>query len=102
MNDYMKTLLSKFFLCSVILMCLTMVAVGFVTVTEKSQQMINGDDYAVVVLSSINEKLELNVNEKSFDLSFFEQYEQEISKYLKVTPISSLTYFFEVIFDFFE
>lgn len=99
-NDYMKTLLSKFFLSSVIIMCLTMVAVGFVTVTQKSEQMMNANDYAVVAVNSINEKLEITVDEKSFDfdLSVFEDI-SEFSKQILLTPISCITYFIEVIID---
>ncbi len=103
MNENMKALFSKFFLTSVIILCISFVAIGYVTVTEKSAQMSDGTDYAIVAAKSNNEKLEITVDEKTFDfdLTYFIEIADFIGE-LEITPLSSITYFFEVIASFFE
>ncbi len=94
MNEYMKNLIGKFFVTSAILMSLTLVAVGYVTVTQSSQEIIYATDYAVVAAKSNNEKLELSVNDNVYelDLSFFEEL-ADYHEILDFTPIASLKYF---------
>ncbi len=102
MSENMKSLFSKFFLTSVIIMCAIWVSIGYVTVTQKSAQMSNGVDYAVVAVKSNNEKLEITVDEDTlnFDLTCFNEFTSFFAE-LEVTPFSSLTYFFEVIASLF-
>ncbi|MFI3142265.1 MAG: hypothetical protein R3Y27_08175 [Clostridia bacterium] len=103
MSENIKAIFSKFFLTSVIILCASFVAMGYVTVTEKSAQMSDGTDYAVVAAKSNNEKLEITVDEKTFDFDLTYLYETlDFFFELEVTPLSSLTYFFEVIASLFE
>lgn len=103
MNDEMKKILSRFFLVSVMISCLTLLGAGTITAKQRSEYNSYYTEYAVLTLKTSADKIDLSLDEKrySLDLSFLKRL-KNYSEWLYLTPVSSVFFLGECIFDIFS
>ena len=93
----MKKAIRKFILTNSIILCLSLIILGAVTVKQRSDYNMYRSDYTVLSLNKKDDNITLNVNGKQraeFDFSPLSRLESK-KKYLKYTPFGSAYYFIE-------
>ncbi len=103
MNEEMKKILSRFFLVSVVIACLTLIGAGTLTAKQRSEYNSYRTEYAVLTLKSHNGRINLSVDEKQYtlDVSSLKKAE-EYKQWLYFTPFSTLFFFGESLYEFFS
>ena len=102
MNDEMKKLLSRYFLVSVIIACLTLSAAGTITAKQRSEYNSYRREYAVLTLKTQGSRINLEVDDKQYCIDFlFLKKAEEYKQWLYFTPLSTVFFFGESVYDFF-
>lgn len=102
MNREMKKLIGKFLFTSVLISCLTALAAGSTTVSERGNYNIFFTKYAVMSFSPSSEKLEAKLQENRLTVKVpVKRIESQWEKYACLTPISPIHYLTESIRELF-
>lgn len=103
MNDEMKRILSRYFLVSVIIACLTLSAAGTLTAKQRSEYNSYRREYAVLTLKAQGSKVDLKVDDKQYSLDFLPlKKAEEYKRWLYFTPFSTVFFFGESVYEFFS
>ena len=103
MNDEMKKILSRFFLVSVLIACVTFFGAGTLTAKQRSEYKSARTEYALLNLSSQGSTLNLRVDERVYGLDLSPlRVDEKYRKWLYLTPFSTLLFFGECIYEFFS
>lgn len=103
MNEEMKKILSRFFLVSVIITCITLVGAGTLTAKQRSEYNSYRTEYAVLTLKTQKGRIDLSVDDKQYSLDFsgFRKAEEH-KQWLYFTPFSTLFFFGESVYEIFS
>ncbi len=103
MNDEMKKILSRFFVVSVIIACLTLLGAGTLTAKQRSEYNSYRTEYALLTLKASTGRIDLNIDDRqySIDLTSLKRAE-DYKEWLYLTPLSCVLFLGECIFDIFS
>ncbi len=103
MNSEIKKTFSKFFFKCVVVTCLLCFCAGIVTAKQRSEYNAHFTSYAVLSVKNQGTAIQVNVDEESYSFDFGKVKELgRYKNYLYFTPLSSVMFFFDSIYEFFS
>ena len=103
MNSEIKKIFSRFFFKCVVTTCLLCFCAGIVTAKQRSEYNSYFTPYAILSVKNAGDSIQVNVDEEVYNFDFVRLKEfLRYKNYLYFTPISSVMFFFDSVYEFFS